>query len=55
MQLDSSREESDVNSASEHNKNDPQNQVKVNQDLIVEDKRVLQALATPHVQLGRLQ
>ena len=35
-------------------KNDPQNQVKVNQDLIVKDERVWQALATPHAQLGRL-
>ena len=55
VQLDSSGEESDVNSASENNKNDPQNQVKVNQDLIVNDKRGWQALATPHTQLGRLQ
>ena len=55
VQLDSSGEESDVNSASEQNKNDPQNQVKVNQDLIVKDERAWQALATPHSQIGHLQ
>ena len=55
VSFDSSGEESDANSASEHYKNDPQNQVKVNQDLIVKDENVWQALATPHAQPGRLQ
>ena len=55
VSLDSSGEESYVNSASKHYKNDPQNQVKLNQDLIVKHEKVWQALATPHAQLGRLQ
>ena len=54
VELDSSGEESDV-SSSEDDDNDPPNQVQVNQDLIGKDGTVWQALATSHVQRGRLQ
>ena len=55
MKLDLSGEESGVNIANEDNDNNPPNQVQPNQDLTGKDGTVWQALATPHVQRGRLQ
>ena len=49
-ELDSSGEESDVDSPSEDNDSDLQNQVQVNQDLIGKDGTAWQALAISHVQ-----
>ena len=54
-ELDSSGKESDVDSLSEDDDSDLQNQVRVNQDLIGKDETVWQALAIFHVQQGRLQ
>ena len=54
VELDSSGEESGVSSC-EDDENDPPNQVQVNQDLIGKDGTVWQALATSHLQGGRLQ
>ena len=55
MELDSSGEESGVNSSSEDDDNDPPNQVQVNQDLIGKDGIIWQALATSYAQRGSLQ
>ena len=55
VELNSSGEESGVNSFREDDDNDPPNQVQVNQILIGKDGTVLQALATSHLQRGRLQ
>ena len=54
-ELDSRGEESDVDSPSEDDDSDLQNQVQVNQDLIGKDGTAWQALAISHVQRGRLQ
>ena len=54
-ELDSSGEESDVDSPSEDDDSDLQNQVQVNQDLIGKDGKAWQALAISHVQRGRLK
>ena len=54
-ELDSNGEELDVDSPSEDDDNDLQNQVRVNQDLIGKDRTAWQALAIFHVQRGRLQ
>ena len=54
-ELDSSGEKSDVDSPSEDDDSDLQNQVQVNQDLIGKDGTAWQALAISHVQRGRLQ
>ena len=54
-ELDSSGEKSDVDSPSEDNDSDLQNQVQVNQDLIGKDGTAWQALAISHVQRGCLQ
>ena len=45
----------DVDSPSEDDDSDLQNQVQVNQDLIGKDGTAWQALAVSHVQRGRLQ
>ena len=54
-ELDSRGKESNVNSPSEDNDSDLQNQVQVNQDLIGKDGTPWQALVISHVQRGRLQ
>ena len=54
-ELDLDGEKSDVDSPSEDDDSDLQNQVKVNQDLIGKDGTAWQALAISHVQRGRLQ
>ena len=54
-ELDSSGEESNVDSPSKNNNSDVQNLVQVNQDLIGKDGTAWQALAISHVRRGRLQ
>ena len=54
-ELDSSGEESDVDSPSEDDDSNLQNQVQVNQDFIGKDGTAWQTLAISHVQRGRLQ
>ena len=54
-ELDSSGEESDVDSPSEDDSNNLQNQVQVNQDLIEKDGTAWQTLAISHVQRWSLQ
>ena len=54
-ELDSSGEESDVDSPSEDDDSNLQNQVQVNQNFIGKDGTAWQALAISHVQRGRLQ
>ena len=49
-ELDSSGEKSDVDSPSENDDSDLQNQVQVNQDLIGKDETAWQALAISHMQ-----
>ena len=54
-ELDSREEELDVDSPSEDDDSDLQNQVRVNQDLIGKDRTAWQTLAIFHVQRGLLQ